>query len=90
MLMTTNISIVLFIIKVFIFRVFFSFTKQFFTFNPTKGKFEKQILPLVAFEPTTSWICGKRLIAEERGPHNCESSCSSNQTLAANAVGRGF
>ena len=32
-------------------------------------KYEKQILPSVGFEPTTSSIRGKRLTARPRGPH---------------------
>ena len=41
--------------------VLISFTKQFFTFHFNRVKREKQILPSVGFEPTTSCIHGKRL-----------------------------
>ena len=47
--------------------VFISFTKQFFTFHSNRIKCEKQILPSVGFEPTTSCIRGKRLTARPRG-----------------------
>ena len=50
-------------------RVFISFTKQFFTFHSNRVECEKQILPSVGFELTTSCIRGKRLIARPRGPH---------------------
>ena len=37
---------------------------------------EKQILPSMGFEPTTSCICGKRLTARPRGPHGRERTTS--------------
>ena len=46
--------------------------KQFFTFHSNRVKCEKQILPTVGFEPTTSCIRGKRLTARPRGPHGRE------------------
>ena len=52
--------------------VLISFTKQFFTFHSIRVKREKQILPSVGFEPTTSCIRGKRLTARPRGPHGRE------------------
>ena len=57
-----------------ILRVFIGFTKQLFTFHSNRVKCEKQILPSVEFERTTSCIRGKRLTARPRGPHGREQT----------------
>ena len=48
------------------------FKKKLFTFHSNRVKCEKQILPSVGFEPTTSCIRGKRLTAKPREPHGRE------------------
>ena len=53
-------------------KVFISFTKQLFIFHSNRVECEKQILPSVGFEFTTSSIRGKRLTARPRGPHGRE------------------
>ena len=52
-------------------RVFLIFTKQFFAFHSNRVKCEKQILPSMGFEPTTSCVHGV-LQARPRGPHGRE------------------